>query len=246
LSPKDSVRAATITVLPNSPTYNNGSSGVGATLTAGSNGALIIDSVNLVANDRVLIKDQIAGLQNGIYVVTNAGGAGSAYILTRAVDADSNNKLKAGSYVFVEEGTVNSDSGWTVITDNVITIGTTAIAFTQFTGAGQIIAGNGIDKSGNTISAKYDNVTIGVNGSSQLIVKDSSITPAKLSNTVAGDGLTGGAGTALSVVTGGGITTSGGAVVLATSVAGAGLTLTSGVYCYIVSIYYYSSSCSNI
>lgn len=104
-----------------------------------------VDGVALAVGDRVLVKDQTTASENGIYVV--ASGA-----WTRAADFDTTTEVTAGAFTFVESGTVNADSGWVVSTDGAITIGTTAIAFAQFSGAGQITAGNGLTKTGNTLN----------------------------------------------------------------------------------------------
>ena len=88
LSWKESVRVATDDALP-SATYNNGTSGVGATLTASADGALSVDGQALSSNDRILVKNQSLGQQNGLYVVTNPGGASAAFVLTRSSDADT-------------------------------------------------------------------------------------------------------------------------------------------------------------
>jgi hypothetical protein len=107
-------------------------------------GAQTIDGVSVVAGDRVLVKDQSTASQNGIYTV--AVGAWS-----RSSDADINSEVTAGMFTFVTEGTTNADSGWVLTTNDTITVGTTALAFVQFSGAGQIVAGAGLTKSGNTI-----------------------------------------------------------------------------------------------
>lgn len=104
-----------------------------------------VDGVALAVGDRVLVKDQATASENGIYIV--ASGA-----WTRAADFDTTTEVTAGAFTFVESGTVNADSGWVVSTDGAITIGTTAIAFAQFSGAGQITAGNGLTKTGNTLN----------------------------------------------------------------------------------------------
>lgn len=111
-------------------------------------GTLTVDGVALIADDRVLVKDQSTGSQNGIYVV--AAGA-----WTRAIDFDNTpgTEVTAGAFTFVEEGTTNADSGWVLTTNGTITIGTTALTFAQFSGAGQITAGAGLTKTGNTIDA---------------------------------------------------------------------------------------------
>jgi hypothetical protein len=110
----------------------------------------VIDGVSLSIGNRILIKNQTNASENGIYTV-NASGAP-----TRATDADTGAELTASFAVFVEEGTVNADSGYVLTTDGAITVGTTALTFTQFTGLGQITAGDGLSKTGNTL-----NVTAG-------------------------------------------------------------------------------------
>lgn len=107
-------------------------------------GTQTIDGVAVIAGDRVLVKDQTTAAQNGIYVV--AAGAWS-----RATDADSDAKVTAGLFTFVEEGTANADSGWVLTTNAPVTLGTTSLTFTQFSGAGQITAGAGMTKNGNTL-----------------------------------------------------------------------------------------------
>lgn len=106
-------------------------------------GTQTIDGVSVVAGDRVLVKNQSPATGNGIYVV--AAGA-----WTRATDMDSSGEF-AGAFTFVEQGTVNADSGWVCTTDGSVTIGTTNVDFAQFSGAGQITAGAGLTKTGNTI-----------------------------------------------------------------------------------------------
>lgn len=109
-------------------------------------GLQTVDGVTLVAGDRVLVKDQTATETNGIYVVVDGGA------WTRSTDADEPSELNAGTFVFVEEGSANSDSGFVVSSDNPITIGTDAMVWTQFSGAGTVVAGLGIDKTGVTLS----------------------------------------------------------------------------------------------
>lgn len=130
LKAKGSARVATAAVLANTPTYSNGSSGVGATLTAGSNGALTVDGVALAVNDRVLVKNQASSFQNGLYVVTDAGSAGTPYILTRALDNDIAVEF-SGAYTFTIEGTANAQRGW-IQTATVATVGTDAVTWQLF------------------------------------------------------------------------------------------------------------------
>ncbi len=146
---KDSVRVATAAALP-AVTYDNGTAGVGATLTADAVGVLTVDGVATVLDDKILVKNQVAGLQNGIYDVTTEGTAGVAAVLTRCEDSDEADEMP-GSAVFAEEGTANDDSGFVQTVNAPITMGTTALSYTQFTGLGQITAGDGMTKSANVI-----------------------------------------------------------------------------------------------
>ena len=116
-----------------------------ASLTGAFRAGDSLDGIVLTAGDRILIKDQTTGSQNGIYTVNPTGAP------TRAADFDSSSDASPGSFVFVEQGTVNGDNGF-VLTNNSVTLGSTALVFVQFSGAGQITAGNGLDKSGNSIS----------------------------------------------------------------------------------------------
>ena len=137
----DSVAAATTAALTGTVTYNNGTSGVGATLTLGT-ALTTLDGYTLVNGDRVLIKNQASALQNGIYTWATGGT-----VLTRATSADETVELNGGDFFFVVNGTINGDTGW-VITAPVTTIGTTAITFTQFSGAGTYTAGTGLTLTG--------------------------------------------------------------------------------------------------
>jgi hypothetical protein len=134
---KDSVRAATT-----------------ANITL--SGAQTIDGVSVIAGDRVLVKDQTTGADNGIYVC--AAGAWS-----RSDDANVSADVTSGMFVFVEEGTVNGDNGYVLTTNNPITLGTTALTFTQFSGAGQVTAGAGLTKTGNTLN-------VGTASASRIVV----------------------------------------------------------------------------
>lgn len=106
-------------------------------------GVFVIDGVTVVVGDRVLAKNQTTASANGIYTVTSG-----AWV--RAADAATN--INSGMFCFVEEGATNASTGWVLQTPNPITLGTTGLNFVQFSGAGEITAGNGIAKSGNTLS----------------------------------------------------------------------------------------------
>jgi len=131
-------------------------------------GTQTIDTVSVVAGDRVLVKNQTAGAENGIWVV--AAGAWS-----RSTDADNGTKLNSGAFVFVESGS-QADSGWVMTTDGTITIGTTVLAWAQFSGAGQITAGAGLTKTGNTID-------VATASSARIVVNADSIDLATVSQT---------------------------------------------------------------
>ena len=161
LDVKGSCVLGTTAALPTC-TYANGSSGVGATLTGDSNGALTVDGVAVVAADRILVKNQAAGAQNGIYTVSATGSGSAAFVLTRATDADTATEFNSGAFVFVEKGTANADNGYVMTQDTTITFGSTSITFDQFSGAGQITAGDALTKSGNTMNVAVDDSSIEV------------------------------------------------------------------------------------
>ena len=179
LDPKASVRAATTANI--------------ATLS----GTMTIDGIALVAGDRVLVKDQTTQSQNGIYVV--AAGA-----WTRSLDADSWTELP-GAYVFAESGTTNADMGFVCTAEPGGTLNTTAIIFQTFSGAGQISAGNGLTKTGNSIDigtasaarivVNADNIdlaTIGTAGTYRSVTVDAygRVSAGTNPTTLAGYGIT--------------------------------------------------------
>ena len=186
LDTKPSCRLATIADL--SATYNNGTLGVGATLTASSNGALSIDSVTPSVADRILVKDQTDASENGIYVVTTIGDGSTAFVLTRATPEDQPSELTGGSFVFVEEGTIGSNNGYTFTHTGAPTFGTTDLDVSQFSGAGQITAGAALSKDGNTIDVEVDDSSVEVSGDA-LRVKALGITNAMLTGSIASDKL---------------------------------------------------------
>lgn len=151
LDVKPSVVAASIAALSPTNTYANGSSGVGATLTATGVGTLTIDGTLTALNDYVLVKNEASGLKNGIYKVTTAGTAGVAYVLTRAVEMDTTLEFMGG-YTFVEGGSTLASTGWVCTNGTAPTVGTTAITFSQFSGAGVITSGTGITVTGNSVA----------------------------------------------------------------------------------------------
>ena len=107
-------------------------------------GTQTIDGVSLSAGDRVLVKDQTTAANNGIYVVDSS-------TWSRSEDANSSAEVTPGMFTFVEEGTVNADSGFVLTNNATVNLGLTGLAFAQFSGAGQITAGAGLTKTGNTL-----------------------------------------------------------------------------------------------
>jgi hypothetical protein len=152
----EAVGYATTAALP-AVTYNNGTGGVGATLTANANGALTVDGYTFVSpadnGTRILIKNQADGAQNGVYTLTQAGNSspGAPFILTRATDFDSVgtgvDQIDEGDFFLVTGGTANVNTAWVQQTPPPITIGTTAIVFQQFSAPITYTAGTGLSES---------------------------------------------------------------------------------------------------
>jgi len=136
-----------------------GSARVATTEDITLSGVQTIDGVSVIAGNRVLVKDQTDASENGIYDVVSGGS------WTRSADAVQD-ELNSGAFCFIEEGTVNANSGFVVSTSNPITVDTDDIEFSQFSGAGQITAGAGMTKSGNTLdvnTASVDRVVVNAN-----------------------------------------------------------------------------------
>ena len=136
-------------------TYNNGTNGVGATITASANGSIgTIDGVSVSVGNRILLRAQTDAKENGIYTITAVGSAGAPWVVTRATDADNSpaGELANGDFTFVTSGSTNGSKGFIVSTTGTITIGTTEVTYAQFNASEAIIAGTNIDKTGATIS----------------------------------------------------------------------------------------------
>jgi len=145
LNPKDSVKASSTDNLTLS-------------------GEQIVDGISLVVGDRTLVKNQTNVEENGIYVVASGSW-------TRASDANEWDKI-VSAFVFVEEGTVNADTGWVCTADTGGTLGTTGLPWSQFSGAGSILAGDGLTKTGDTFSVNVDDITIEINSDNLRIKAD--------------------------------------------------------------------------
>ena len=129
-NPQESVTAASTVAL--TVTYNNGASGVGATLTnAGAQATFSIDGISPTVGQRILIKNQASTFQNGVYTVTNIGSGATNWVLTRATDYDNPIDINNSGIIPVVSGTVNAGTGW-LETATVATIGTDPIVFIQF------------------------------------------------------------------------------------------------------------------
>ena len=184
LDVKDSCRVATTAAL--TVTYDQSN---GRLDNAGTQAALVIDGVTLSVNDRVLVKDQTEARQNGLYIVSDIGSNSSNWRLTRADDADAGNEITGGTFTFVEEGTANSDNGYVfthngtpTLTDNTLS-NNTELPVSQFSGAGQVVAGAALVKAGNTLDVNVDNSSIAV-VSDALQVKAGGITNAMLAGSI--------------------------------------------------------------
>lgn len=191
---KAPVRLATTAALA-ANTYNNGVLGVGATLTANANGALTIDGVAVAATDRILVKNEAASANDGIYTVTATGSAILPYILTRALDMNTASEFP-GSYVLSLQGTANTNRGWTLVLDpdTAFVVGTTAQTWLQFTGVGDITAGNGISITGNSIAVSTtlpDNYTMGAAGTALSITNNATVSGVLTLGSVSGASGTG-------------------------------------------------------
>jgi len=165
---------ATDAALP-SCTYNNGSSGVGATLTATANGLLSVDSVDVVVGNRVLVKNQVNQAHNGIYSVTQIGSVSAPFILTRATDYNTAGttylNVDAGDFMLILTGSTNANTSWVQTVLPPITIGSTSLVFVQF-GSGSAIYSNGtgLNLSGtNQFSIANTGVTSGTYGSGSQV-----------------------------------------------------------------------------
>ncbi len=151
LQVKPTARLATTAALP-SNVYANGSSGVGATLTGVSLAALTVDGQSVAVADVILVKNEVASANNGLYTVTATGSGAAVYVLTRHTDMNLAAEFSGAMIPVGSAGTTNANSLWLANPTTPVTVGTTSIPFTQLNGATDLIAGSGIAISGNTVS----------------------------------------------------------------------------------------------
>ena len=154
---KDSVRVATTA---------NG------TLASAFASGQTVDGITLATNDRILIKNQSTGAENGVYIVQASGAP------VRATDFDGNSstgEVVGGATFWVNEGSTQADTAWTLTNDGAITVGSTALTFTQSSGLGQVTAGNGLTKTGNTLD-------VGTASSARIVVNADNIDLATVAN----------------------------------------------------------------
>jgi hypothetical protein len=195
-------------------TYNNGTAGVGATLTnAGTQVALVVDGVTVATNDRVLVYEQTDQTQNGIYVVTDTGSGSTNWVLTRSDDANtyvinSANGLSEGSTVFVQQGATGAGETYTCNTSGTITFGTTAISFAQISTAQVYSAGTGLALTGTVFSntAPDQTVTLTQGGATTITGTYPNFTISSTDTTYTAGGGIGLAANEFSVAAGSGLT----------------------------------------
>lgn len=167
INPAVAVEAATTTVLPDTPTYNNGTAGVGATLTAGSAAVLTIDGYTPALNDPLLIKNQASTFQNGVYTVTTLGTVSVPYVLTRRDDYDTVSSINYTGTIPVINGTTNANTGWNLVTQITAVGSPNSITYVQASVATP--SGGSVKMQGN---ATNNDVITGVNAKT---IKDSGV-----------------------------------------------------------------------
>jgi hypothetical protein len=170
LDPKGSVRVATT-----------------ANVDLATGGLLVIDGITVADGDRVLVKDQTDPLENGIYVA-----AAGAWVRAEDQDGSPASEVSAGNFTFVEEGSSNATAGYVLSGSGLISLGSDALNWVQFSKAGEIVAGFGLDKTGNTLS-------VDVSDFAGAGLEDDGSGNLRIASGLAGNGLNGGGGAPLSI-----------------------------------------------
>ena len=199
-------------------TYNNGTSGVGATLTnAGAQAAFATDSYTASLNDRILVQFQTSGLQNGIYTVTTLGSGSTNWVLTRATDFNTvgtgPNYIETGAATFVSNGSTYGATSWVMNTTGTITVGSTALTWAQTSSSGNITVSAPITKSGSTIGLGTVGISFGGTGQTTASAAFNALSPITTTgDLIIGNGANSatrlGIGTASQVLTSNGTTAS--------------------------------------
>ena len=128
---------------------------VSGVITETGNGALSVDGVTPSVGDRILLKDGAAGSDNGIYVVTTVGSAGTQFVLTRASDCNTSTNYQSGAFTFIEQGTANQGYGYVVSTQGTITVGTTSVSWVKFSATS-----GSVNKFASTLSSGSTTYTV--------------------------------------------------------------------------------------
>jgi hypothetical protein len=196
--------------------YDSGTAGVGATLTISGDTLTVIDGVTLTVGDRIVIKDEASLPNNGIYTYT------STTVLTRATDFDTPVEMAGGDFVFIQQGTTLNDTGF-VMTDPVVTVGTSDVTFVQFSGAGSFTAGAGLTLTGTEFSVNTDNLTTDISGGNVVVKTSAQFTTPDIG------AATGTSLTATGNVAGGNLTT-GGVVSAVGNITGGNVAGTTGTF----------------
>lgn len=186
VAPKAACVYASAAALP-AVTYANGTAGVGATLTKNTNGALSIDGNTPSVGNRVLIKDQAATLQNGLYSVTTVGDGSTQFVLTRTTDFDQSAEISVGESVFITSGTANTSTTWAVNSASSPTMGTDPITFAQTGGPGSVTGGNGITVTGSSVAI---DTSVTVDKTTAQTLTNKTLTSAALTSPTVTSGLT--------------------------------------------------------